>query len=139
MKSVNRLAPPLVVSLIFLVANTSIGQQIDPQTYSHKMQLVDSLSFYKLQRSDTLYEISTVSTSYNRNFRSTYEGWIITRTRENIEFINIHGGLATIDKRRITNTTPIAIKDSTIERFLKPNRLAMFDLGDLVGNYLLSC
>jgi hypothetical protein len=139
MKSVNRLAPPLVVSLIFLVANTSIGQQIDAQTYSHKMQLVDSLSFYKLQRSDTLYEISTVNTSYNRNFRSTYDGWIITRTRENIEFINIHGGLATIDKKRITNMTPIAIKDSTIERFLKPNRLAMFDLGDLVGNYLLSC
>jgi hypothetical protein len=128
-----------MVSLIFLVANKSNGQQIDTQTYHHRMQLMDSLSFYKLQRPDTLYEISTVDTSYNRNFRFTYDGWIITRTRENIEFINIHGGLATIDKRRITNMTPIAINDSTIERFMKPNRLAMFDLGDLVGNYLLSC
>src|SRR6202008_4563289 len=113
MKPFKRLTPLLIVSLIFLVANKSNAQQIDAQTYHHRMQLMDSLSFYKLQGTDTLYEISTVNTSYNRNFRSTHDGWIITHTRENIEFINIHGGLSTIDKRRITNMAPIAIKDST--------------------------
>jgi hypothetical protein len=124
--------------MIFFVDNKSNGQQIDEKTYHHKMQLMDSISFYKMQNYDTLYEISTLDTSHGRNFRSKYHGWINNRNMENIRFINIHGELYTIDKRRITNITPMAIKNTTIEFFMKPKRLSSFDLGSPVDNYLLS-
>lgn len=124
--------------MVFLVDNKSNGQQIDEKTYHHKMLLMDSLSFYKMQNYDTLYEISTLDTSHGRNFRSNYRGWIHNRNMENIQFINIHGKLYAIDKSRITNINPITIKDTTIEFLMKPKMSSLFDLGSAAGNYLLS-
>ncbi len=123
--------------MVFFVDNKSNGQQIDAKTYHHKMQLMDSISFYKMQNYDTLYEISTLDT-HGRNFRSNYRGWIHNRNMENIQFMNIYGELYTIDKSRITNINPITIKDTTIEFFMKPKRSSLFDLGSAAGNYLLS-
>lgn len=138
MTSFTRLNHILIGLTAFFVHTKSNGQQIDEKTYHHKMQLLDSISFYKMQNYDTLYEISTLDTFHGRNFRSDYRGWINKYTMENIQFTDIYGELYTIDKNRITSINPINIKDSTIESFMKPNRSSLFDLGSRAGNYLLS-
>lgn len=51
--------------MVFFVDNKSNGQQIDEKSYHHKMQLLDSLTFYKMQNYDTLYEISTLDKGLN--------------------------------------------------------------------------
>jgi hypothetical protein len=129
----------LFVAFLPLMLHQAHGQTLDEKTYLHKMQLLDSLSMYKMQDYDALYHISVLYKAYGRDFPQDYDGWIIKRHDADLSFFDIHGKEFEIDKKEITGVTPLEVNDATIGKFAKKDRNEMIpDFGDFGSNYLLT-
>ena len=100
----------LVVALLPLTFYKAHAQNMDEKTYRHKMQLIDSLSFYKMKDYDTLYHVSILKNFRNTNYEEDYYGWIDKQNEAYISFLKINGKELKIKKKEITRIKPLPLK-----------------------------
>ena len=113
------------------------AKAIDGNIYRHKMQLIDSLSFYNMQTYDTLYHISAAHKFYRRSYHEEYYGWVIKRDDSSIQFIKTNGERVKIEGTEIDNMVPLTINDSIISIFSEYGNRELEHLRDFGKNYLL--
>lgn len=127
----------LLVTSLTLTFGIANAQNIDENTYQHKMQLIDSLSIYKMDGYDTLYRASTSVDFNGTAYKNTYYGWISKRTEEDIRFLSIYGKIAEIKKKEITAIKPLPVNQETIDSLKKGDRDQLLFGGNFAGNYEL--
>jgi len=113
---------------------------MDEATYQHKMRLLDSLSFYRMEKYDTLYRISTSDTSFHREWKSTYYGWITNQDEKTVALIKTNGTEFEIEKQKITKVEPLKIDAAIVDTFVKarhdPTSIFESSFGDCYLLYL---
>jgi len=126
----------LIVSLTVAFYKVS-AQSIDENTYQHKMQLIDSLSIYKMSNYDTLCHVTISENFHGTVYKEAYYGWISQRTEEHILFLNINGKKSEIEKKKITEIKPLPLNQETIDSIKNGNRSDFMLGGDFALNYEL--
>jgi len=101
--------------LLFLQVH---AQNFDEKTYLHKMQVMDSLSMYKMQDYDTLFHISILENIHGTDYKSDYYGWISKRSKQNILLVNINGKEFNIENKEITSLTVLPLNRTTIDTLI---------------------
>jgi hypothetical protein len=74
--SISLIVPKLLRHFFFIAVPLFIfhngrAQDMSNQTYRHKMQLIDSLSLYKMDKYDTIYKVSTVYKTHGNEYKTT--------------------------------------------------------------------
>lgn len=126
-----------IIALLPIVINCAYSQEFDDNVYQHKMQLMDSLSFYNMANYDTLYQVLVSDTSYGNVYKIDRYGWILKRNRGSVSFINTNGTQSEISTTHIVDLHLMPIIDTTIDGFNSRAKNA-FPAGNFVRNYLLS-
>jgi len=129
----------LQVVILPLTIYRVYAQNIDEKTYRHKMQLIDSLSFYKMDYYDTLRHISSLKNFHGTDYKEDYYGWINKQNAERISFLNINGKEFEIEKKDITEVKPLPLNQETIDSLISRDRnLLASDWGNFARNYPLA-
>ena len=125
----------ILLLLAFCAAN---AQSIDEKTYQHKMQLMDSLSFYKMEGFDTLYRVSISRNFSGTDYKEDRYGWINKQSGTYILFLGINGKEYIVNKKEITGLKPLPFNQETIDSLKSNNRENLFSgFGDFASNYEL--
>jgi hypothetical protein len=125
----------LVVVLPLLIFYSARAQNMDDTAYKHKMQLIDSLSFYNMKGQDTLWHISSSKDFGGSSYKEDYYGWITRRNEGNLLFLNINGKQTQIDKKEITGMKPLPLNQETIDSLIsRDNKHLVNDWGNFAGN-----
>ncbi len=128
-----------LTTLALLAFLDARGQEIDDNVYRHKMQLMDSLSFYKMQDYDALYHISVLYKNYGRADTIGYYGWINRQNKEDILFLEVKGTAFDISREQLLTISRLPLNKKTIEDFLGEQRKnTLFAIGDFGSDYLLT-
>src|ERR1700733_16045924 len=109
MIAIKRLKYFLLVTFLPLLFCRASAQTLDEKTYLHKMQLLDSLSIYKMQDFDTLFHVSVLYNFRGKDYPQDYDGWIKKRNKTDISFLDIHGKEFELEKKEVAGITALAI------------------------------
>lgn len=128
----------LMMAVLPLMLYKARAQKIDEKTYLHKMQLIDSLSFYKMSDYDTL-RYFLVSKSYGNNeYKEDYYGWVNKQDEKHLFFLNINGKELEIEKRELTQMKPMPLNQETIDSLIsRGRRHVVEDWGNFASTYEL--
>lgn len=127
----------LLTIILLLIFCKTYAQQRDGKTFQHKMRLMDSLSFYKMDGYDTLKHVFTVDTMYGHTYKQDYYGWARS-VEDYMILLCTDGRELKIDKWRITAVKVLPINDATISIFTRPRKEDPFYFMDKFGaDYLL--
>jgi hypothetical protein len=125
----------LLIALLPFVYFNAHAQNMDEKTYLHKMQLMDSLSLYKISEYDTLYYVSTSANFGGNDYKEDYYGWINKRTEEYISFLKINGKESVFKKKSITVIKPLPLNQETIDSITSRDRSHdVLDWGNFANN-----
>ena len=112
---------PVLLSLTFCKAR---AQNLDEKTYVHKMRLIDSLSFRKMQDFDTLYKVSIKDDV--ENYSEDFYGWISARDKEGTGILTINGTELKIERKLIIGIKPLPLDKETIDSLISWERKEIF-------------
>jgi hypothetical protein len=104
-----------LIPLIFFLIAYKAPAQIDEKVFEHKMQKIDSLSFYKMGNYDTLFYVAIVKKFRDREYRQSCYGWINGKDNDHILLLNIYGKEVEIERKEITQLNPIQLNQKSID------------------------
>lgn len=131
---------PLMAALL-LAPCITFAQQTTTDDFAHKIRLTDSLSFYQINKQDTLYRFLTADSMFNRVFKTIYYGWIKNQDKNYIHVLNVDGGLYLLKRSELTHMEALPANNTTADSIVSKysdvfSGIKKFGQPYLVGSWL---